>query len=91
VTYADNDTRSFEFEGAIDGQAYPAVRSYGTGKLALRRTGKYSVESEFRSDDGKFRETSQTALSADAKRMIRKIHLSGPQGEEDWTEVYVKD
>ena len=49
------------------------------------------VESDFRSDDGRFREGAQTILSADGKQMTRRLHLNGPNGREDWTEVYEKE
>jgi hypothetical protein len=91
VTYPDNPPRGFSFDGAIDGKPHPALRSYGQGSSQMRRLGWDSVESDFRSDDGRFREGAKTILSADGRQMIRSLHLNSPNGREDWTEVYEKE
>ena len=39
IVYANEDTRDFAFDGAIDGKAYPMTRSFGKGKAVLRRVG----------------------------------------------------
>ena len=91
VTYPDSPPRGFSFDGAIDGNPHPALRSYGPGSSQMRRLGWHEVESDFRSADGRFRETAQTILSADGKQMTRRLHLNGPNGREDWTEVYEKE
>lgn len=57
----------------------------------MRRLGWDVVESDFRSADGRFREAAQTLLSPDGKQMTRRLHLNGPNGREDWTEVYEKE
>ena len=91
VTYPDNPPRGFSFDGAIDGKPHSALRSYGPGSSQIRRLGGLAVESDFRSDDGKFREAAKTILSADGKQMTRRLHLNGPSGREDWTEIYEKE
>src|SRR5262249_25648258 len=90
VTYEDSPARGLGFNGAIDGKPYPSLRSYGPGSSKVRRLGRYLVESEFRSGDGQFREAARTIVSADGKHMTRRLHLNGPNGREDWTEVYNK-
>jgi hypothetical protein len=91
VTYPDSAPRGFGFDGAIDGKPHLAFRSYGPGSSRMRRLGGLAVQSDFRSDDGEFHEAAETILSADGRRMIRRIHLAGPNGREDWTEVYEKE
>jgi len=91
VTYSDSPPRGFSFDGAIDGKPHPALRSYGPGPSQLRRLGARVVESDFRSADDRFREGAQIVLSADGKQMTRRLHLNGPNGREDWTEVYQKE
>jgi hypothetical protein len=91
VTYPDSPPRGFSFDGAIDGKPHPALRSYGPGSSQVKRLRWDSVESDFRSDDGRFREDAKTIVSADGKQMIRRLHLNSPNGREDWTEVYEKE
>src|SRR5262245_18653690 len=90
VIYQDSPARGFDFNRAIDGKPYPSLRSYGAGSSKVRRLGRYLVESEFRSSDGNFREAALTIVSADGKHMTRSLRLNGPNGGEDWTEVYNK-
>lgn len=91
VAYPDSPPRGFSFDGAIDGKPHPALRSYGPGSSQMRRHGWDVVESDFRSADGRFREAAQTILSADGRQMTRRFRLNGPNGREDWTEVYEKE
>jgi hypothetical protein len=91
VTYPDSPPRGFSFDGAIDGKPHAALRSYGPGSSQMRRLGGHEVASDFRSADGRFREAAQTLLSADGKQMTRRLQLNGPNGREDWTEVYAKE
>jgi hypothetical protein len=91
VTYPDNPSRGFGFDGAVDGKPHPAFRSYGPGLSQMKRLRWDSVESDFRSDDGRFREGAETIVSADGRQMTRHLHLNSPNGREDWTEVYEKE
>ena len=91
VTVEHSPPRGFSFDGAIDGKPHPALRSYGPGWSQMKRLRWDSVESDFRSDDGRFREGAKTIVSADGKQMIRRLHLNSPNGREDWTEVYEKE
>jgi hypothetical protein len=91
VTYPDSPPRGFSFDGALDGKPHPALRSYGPGSSQMRRLRWDAVRSDFRSDDGRFREDAETILSADGRQMTRLLHLNGPHGQEDWTEVYEKE
>lgn len=91
VTYPDSPPRGFSFDGVIDGKPHTALRSYGPGSARMRRLGSGVVGSDFRSNDGRFREDAETVLSADGRRLTRRLHLNGPNGQEDWTEVYEKE
>ncbi len=88
VTYANEESREFGFAGAIDGNEYPMVRSFGQGKCAFRRLGLNSVESVFHSDDGLYTETSRMVVSRDGRTMTRYMYLKSPEGDRNWTEVY---
>lgn len=88
VTYTNEDSRQFSFEGAIDGKEYPAVRSYGSGKLMLRRRDNATLESVFSSADGLYVETSRMVLSPDGKRITRYMRVRTPDGTRTWVEVY---
>lgn len=90
VVYADGETREFSFDGAIDGNLYPAARSYGEGQIRIRRLSTSTVESVFTSTDGKFVETARTSISPDGKTLLRKIRVKEPAGEMHWNEVYVR-
>ena len=91
VTYPDGPPRGFSFDGAIDDKPHPALRSYGPGSAQMKRLRWDSVESDFRSDDGRFREGAKTIISADGRQMTRHLHLNSPNGREDWTEVDEKE
>jgi len=91
VTYPDVPPRGFSFDGAIDDKPHQALGSYGPGVSHMKRLRWDSVESDFSSDDGRFREGAKTIVSADGKQMIRRLHLNSPNGREDWTEVYEKE
>ncbi|MEN6606483.1 MAG: hypothetical protein ABFD60_04515 [Bryobacteraceae bacterium] len=90
VYFGGEDTRTFSFAGAIDGKWYPISRSYGSGKISMRRIDFRSMESEFRSDDGKWTEHIRTLVSRDGKELRRTIRRTGPEGNLNWTEVYDK-
>lgn len=90
VYSAGEDTRTFGFEGAIDGKEYPITRSFGSGKIRIRRLDPRTTESVFRSDDGLWEEYARTSISADGKTLRREIRRKGPEGEMRWTEVYDK-
>lgn len=90
VYSAGEDTRTFGFEGAIDGKDYPITRSFGSGKIRIRRLDSRTTESVFRSDDGLWEEYARTSISADGKSLRREIRRKGPPGEMRWTEVYDK-
>lgn len=88
VTYTNEDSRQFSFEGAIDGREYPAVRSYGHGKLMFRRLNAATVETVFTSADGRFVETSRTVLAPEGRRMTRYMRVRSPDGNRSWIEIY---
>jgi hypothetical protein len=91
VTYPDSPPRGFSFNGAIDGKPYPTLRSYGPGSSQMKRLRWDSVESDFRSDDGIFREGAKTIVSADGRQMTRHLYLNSLNAREDWTEIYEKE
>ncbi len=90
VYAAGEDTRTFSFQGAIDGKEYPITRSFGSGKIRIRRVNARTTESVFRSDDGQWEEVTRTSISVDGKTLRREIRRKGPPGELRWTEVYDK-
>jgi hypothetical protein len=90
VLYADGETREFSFVGALDGKPYPGVRSYGEGQIQIRRLNARTIESIFTSNDRRFIETANTAISQDGKTLIRKIRVRNAEGESRWTEIYLK-
>lgn len=90
VTYANEDSRDFSFEGALDGKEYPMVRSYGPGMITLKRVDAFTIDSVFKSADGQAVETTRTTLAIDGKTMTRKLRLRSPEATKTWTEVYEK-
>jgi hypothetical protein len=88
VQYANEDTREFGFSGALDGKPYPMSRSFGEGRITLRRTGARSFESTFTSNCGNYTEAAATTLSKDGKTLTRVLHLKAPDGTSVWTEIY---
>src|ERR1051326_5296886 len=82
------DARNFTFHGAIDGKEYPIVGEQGEGKITIRRVSRATIASDFKSNDGRFQETSRTTISSNGKEMVREMHTKAPDGETSWTEVY---
>jgi hypothetical protein len=90
VLYASEETRDFSFEGAIDGNPYPMTRSFGAGKIVMRRFDANTIDSVFRTDDGLYEETARTRLSADGRTLTRSIRFKSPEKSYRWVEVYNK-
>lgn len=90
VLYADDDSREFTFNGAVDGKEYSVTRSFGPGKVTIRRLDSATVESVMKSDDGHLVETARTILSQDGKTMTRRVRRQSPDGAKVWTEIYEK-
>ena len=89
MVYAEGEeTREFRFSGAIDGREHPARRSFGEGKLVIKRVDGRTLASVFKSDDGGWTENVGTTISRDGTVMRRSIRREGPSGEMQWTEVY---
>ncbi len=88
VRYANEDSRDFAFNGAIDGKPYPMMRSYGEGSIIMHRLGPTAFESVFRTPGDAFVETTRTEVSKDGKTMTRALHLLSPEGIRRWTEIY---
>jgi hypothetical protein len=88
ILYANEDTREFGFEGAIDGKEYPMTRSVGRGKVTLRRAGPNRFDSTFQTDDGVSMETAVNTLSRDGRTLTRELRLRTLEGTKSWTEVY---
>jgi hypothetical protein len=91
VAYANDETRQLEFDGRIDGREYAMQRSFGAGQVVIWRSSASTVRSVFKTDDGKYTETATTSISRDGNRLTRKIHVTSPKGNTDWTEVYRRD
>ena len=90
VLYANEDVRDFAFEGAIDGKEYPMDRSFGSGKIVMKRVDFTTVESVMKSDDGKYVESARTSVAQDGRTMTRRLRLQSPEGVKTWIEVYEK-
>jgi len=87
-TVADDREESggFHFDGTIGG---PPV-SGAEGTLRVRRIDARTIESAWKSNDGRYSETGRTTLSRDGKELTREVDLKRPEGEMKWTEVYDK-
>jgi hypothetical protein len=90
ILYASEDTRQFAFDGRIDGREYFMERSFGAGRIVLRRLSPNSIRSVFRTNDSQYTETAVTTVSRDGRRLTRRIHVTGPAGDTHWTESYVR-
>ncbi|MCW5981316.1 MAG: hypothetical protein KIT09_24745 [Bryobacteraceae bacterium] len=84
------ETRDFEFAGTIDGKEYPAARTFGDGKVVVKRENDTAISSEFRSNDGRWEEKTRTTVTRDRKVMRRMIERKGPDEELAWMEYYEK-
>ena len=90
VIYSNEETRTFTFDGAIDGREYHMDRSYGGGSIVIRRLNSQAIKSIFRSTDGRFTETATTTISAGGTVLTRQLQVDSPEGRRSWTEVYDK-
>ncbi len=88
IVYAHEDSRDFFFEGLIDGKECPATRTFGEGKVAVRRVDPRTISAVFKTNDGLVTEYARTVVSSDGKLMRRRISRKDPSGEAIWTEVY---
>jgi hypothetical protein len=82
--------QEYRFDGAIDGKPYPASFNGVPGKMTVTRLDDKSIQSEFRSDDGKTTVVTRTSVSADGTTMTRSITSETPEGNFKWVEVYEK-
>jgi hypothetical protein len=82
------NTRDFSFDGAIDGKSYPMTAAAGPGQAVLKRVDANTIQSEFKSADGKRIETTRTSVSRDGKVLTRTIREKTPEGTKTWSEVY---
>lgn len=85
---AGEPNTTFSFEGDIDAKQHPVATPSGEGTIVYRRVDADTIESETRSNDGKFVETSRTSISKDGKTLTRKLQVKAPPGNVSWTEVY---
>jgi hypothetical protein len=90
VVDADGEIRHFEFNGSVDGKEYPTVREYGEGVVTLQWAGPNTLVATFKTNDGRWVETTTRSLSRDGKRLAQQSHLRAPDGEFTWTEFYDK-
>jgi hypothetical protein len=81
-------TRTYAFDGAIDGKEYPVTGTLAAGNIVFRREGANIVTSDFKSSDGKLTQSARTTISSDGKTLTRTIEEKGPKGDVSWTEVY---
>ena len=91
VTLADDGrTSRFSFDGAIDGREYTATEDGGERKVTFRRESDNTIRSTMTSMDGSRVETATNVVSANGKRLTRRITLKTPDETLRWTEVYDK-
>jgi hypothetical protein len=88
VTYADETTRDFAYEGAIDGKPRAADRVAGSGTMTHSRVGAREFKTVFRIGDGSYVQTVGTVISRNRKTMTRSLRIETPGGVRRWTEVY---
>ena len=88
VIYSGEDMRPFSFTGAIDGKQYAMDRSLGPGTAVFRRINPFTFECVFRATVDGSVETTRTTISADGKRLTRRVHLQSPDGTSTSTEIY---
>jgi len=88
VTYADETTRDFSYEGAIDGKPRPADRAAGSGTMTHSRVGRREFKTEFRTGDGRYVQKVGTVISGNGKTLTRTLRIEMPDGARRWTEVY---
>lgn len=91
VVYSGEDARPFTFAGSIDGQTYPMDRSFGAGTAVVRRINALTIESVFRTPDGRCRETARTSITADGKVLTRRIRMETDGVVSVSTEVYTRE
>ena len=60
-------TKTFAFNGAINGKPYPVTGDGGEGSISIKRVNTNTIESDFESTDGKLSETARMRLSAGEK------------------------
>lgn len=88
VTGADDQTRNFDFTGAIDGKPYQENGSGETGTVTYKRVDARTVDAEYRDAGGKLVQTARNRISADGRTLIREITADTADGQMKWTEVY---
>ena len=88
VIYTGEDARPFTFSGVIDGKPYPMERSFGSGTAVVRRIDSLTIESVFRTPDGKYVETARTSITADGKTLFRRIRFEADGAVSVSTEAY---
>ena len=88
ITYADEDSREFAYDGAIDGQPRAADRPAGSGTMTHQRVGPREFKTEFRTTGGQFVQTVNTVISRDGKTLTRSLRIETKEGVRRWTEVY---
>ncbi len=88
ITYADEETRAFAYDGAIDGLPRAAERAAGSGTMTHLRVGPREYRTEFRTTGGQYVQIVDTVISRDGKTLTRKLRIQTPEGVRRWTEVY---
>jgi len=88
VTYANEGTREFAYDGAIDGQPRTAARPAGSGTMTHQRIGPREFKTEFRVTGGHYVQTVDTVISRDGKTLTRSLRIETSEGVSRWTEVY---
>ena len=88
VIYSGEDARPFTFSGVVDGKQYPMERSFGSGTAVVRRIDSLTIESVFRTPDGRYVETARTSLTGGGKTLTRRIRFQADGAVSMSTEVY---
>jgi hypothetical protein len=88
ITYADDDTRDFAFDGSIDGKPVPMERPAGNGVMFHERVAPREIKTVFKTNDGNHVQTVTTVISRDGKTLTRRLQIETPTGVRRWAEVY---
>ena len=87
-TVVEDNERSneFQFDAKVDGSQSTSE----DGSRVLRRVDDRTIESDWKSTDGRFVEKSKMSLSRDGRRLTREVDMTSPDGRSKRTEVYDK-
>jgi hypothetical protein len=83
TTDANDVTKKFAFDGAIDGKDYNGI--------TVSRLTPYTTTSTEKSEDGKYQEVTTTTVTKNGSHLVRRVQATGPDGKQTWTELYRRE